>query len=303
MRTFLFIISLLYSFCTVAQTQQVICSGQSIPNGWVKLREDYSAGCPPSNKSITIYKLDGLPAGSYANICDEQSYPDGWVKVSQQSCNFCGQSPYNLKPRWQITIRKLEGMAPGTSANICGNQTIPNGWVKLSEQACNFCGLNSPDLTPAKLFTIYKLDGLPVGSYANICNEQLYPNGWVKVDQRNCNYCGQSPYNLKPVDEITIHKIGAAREATVSNSKIENATKIYPNPVRNTINVPLNELDNNCQFYSITDANGRIVSQAKSLDTLSHDNLAVDVSGLQTGLYLIRIGNAKSIITYKFIVE
>lgn len=76
---------------------------------------------------------------------------------------------------------------------------------------------------------------------------------------------------------------------------------IYPNPAHNTVNIVFNNnrSDNNSTGLTIYDLSGRVVMQQSFNAIGGLNNEVVDVTGLNTGIYLLNVGGKTS----KLIVE
>ncbi len=76
---------------------------------------------------------------------------------------------------------------------------------------------------------------------------------------------------------------------------------IYPNPAHNQLNIVYNynRSDNNSTNLTICDLSGRVVMQQGFNATSGLNNQVVDVTGLNTGIYLLNVGGKTS----KLIIE
>ncbi len=79
----------------------------------------------------------------------------------------------------------------------------------------------------------------------------------------------------------------------------ENAFVMYPNPANNTLNFNYSSLDSNDMSVSITDMQGRIISNIE----LNSTNSTMDVSGLSTGMYQVVILNGNTILGTKKLLK
>jgi hypothetical protein len=74
---------------------------------------------------------------------------------------------------------------------------------------------------------------------------------------------------------------------------------IYPNPTRSSLNVNLNTDFVEGSIISVIDLQGRVISNVKVNDS----STTIDVSNLQTGVYIVKIDSTKGSISKKFIKE
>ena len=87
------------------------------------------------------------------------------------------------------------------------------------------------------------------------------------------------------------YEFGSSVLNSNSFSSVESFT-IYPNPVTTTLNVLLNEEIENVEIYSI---NGRLIS--------THTSLILDVSNLQSGLYIVKVKNKNNQVAIKKFIK
>ena len=83
---------------------------------------------------------------------------------------------------------------------------------------------------------------------------------------------------------------------SVSNILSESNIKIFPNPTHNTLNI--NFVNNNASI-SIIDMYGREIKQLNS----NSNNIVINTSNFENGIYYIRIKNTDSIIIHKFVKQ
>ena len=77
---------------------------------------------------------------------------------------------------------------------------------------------------------------------------------------------------------------------------------IFPNPVKNHLNVKLLSQSNSQETIDIYNVNGRIVKQFKHSFSL-YENIRLDLSDLPSGIYVIMIINATRVITSHKIIK
>ena len=77
---------------------------------------------------------------------------------------------------------------------------------------------------------------------------------------------------------------------------------IFPNPVKNHLNVKLLSHSNSQETIDIYNVNGRMVKQFKHSFSL-YENIRLDLSDLPSGIYVIRIINATRVITSHKIIK
>ncbi len=98
-------------------------------------------------------------------------------------------------------------------------------------------------------------------------------------------------YRLKQIDKDG--KINFSKIASVKGDQ-SFGIAIYPNPVRETLNVAITSNRSEKTMIVITDLSGKIVMQINSFLVIGDNNLSVNVSTLITGSYYIRVVNSSS---------
>jgi len=100
--------------------------------------------------------------------------------------------------------------------------------------------------------------------------------------------------------QLVITEAGASRSASITkneNAILEMGINIYPNPVRDILNVHINAEPATLKLY---DASGRLVKQQQiSGKTVQQ----VPVGYLRNGLYLLKIENTKGVTTRKIVIR
>lgn len=87
---------------------------------------------------------------------------------------------------------------------------------------------------------------------------------------------------------------------TLSNKNLnsENLISLFPNPTKNSLNVVLTSILNDAKL-SIVDLQGRVVNTLG----INDKSTVIDVSGLQSGVYVLRVDSSEGSYTKKFIKE
>jgi len=100
--------------------------------------------------------------------------------------------------------------------------------------------------------------------------------------------------------QLVVSDAGAARTTFITKnetSAIENDVNVYPNPVRNVLNVVTNAGAATLKLY---DASGRLVKQQQMNGKIVQQ---ITVGYLKNGLYLLKIENATGVTTKKVIIQ
>lgn len=111
------------------------------------------------------------------------------------------------------------------------------------------------------------------------------------IDDKN-PLSGINYYRLKQVDKDG--KIMYSSIISIKNSQSANASiSLFPNPVKNKLNIQLNNLNATDVTVGIYNIYGQLVTQSKS-SVIQSNILAIDVTSLTTGIYTIRVFDTKS---------
>ena len=78
--------------------------------------------------------------------------------------------------------------------------------------------------------------------------------------------------------------------------QVENKISFYPNPVKDVLNISSISLINKAVVYSIT---GQVVFQKE----ISGNNTTMNLSGLNSGIYIVQVAAGSTIQSFKFIKE
>lgn len=114
-----------------------------------------------------------------------------------------------------------------------------------------------------------------------------------------------SYYRLKQVDfdgKSTISNVVAIKDGRIVNFEISD---IYPNPVKENINVVVSSSSETKVDFVITDLTGRIVSQQNKQIIKGETNVQLSVSNLTSGTYLLKTStnNSGEFLIKKFIKQ
>lgn len=81
---------------------------------------------------------------------------------------------------------------------------------------------------------------------------------------------------------------------SVDENHLDSGINIYPNPANNVVNVKIDNYETD-DMITITDVSGRTLIA----ETVTNDEMKVDVSNLSKGLYIIKVGD----VIEKFVIE
>lgn len=90
---------------------------------------------------------------------------------------------------------------------------------------------------------------------------------------------------------LSIKEVNAAGLALIN---------VYPNPAQSTINIKYSAQSQLELSYTISDVQGRVVSNGNNVVTPGGGNIAVDIHSLTKGLYIIRLSEGTTTYTKRF---
>ncbi len=177
------------------------------------------------------------------------------------------------------------------------------GTVNSSVDAYGVLSLNNLAFTPANVTRLKSVQNINL-------NYQIFPNVGTVVQTTYNYYADQSisidsPFFRSTVTTINVpllninqtlvqYEVLTALLLGTTSAHFENTITLHPNPVQDVLRIK-NTSDSTMSSISITDNNGRVV-----LSSTSFEN-GIDVSGLQKGIYFVKIATEKGISNQKLI--
>jgi hypothetical protein len=161
--------------------------------------------------------------------------------------------------------------------------TFPNAIAIAANQQVHV-GLGQTANTTAGYF--------PLGSYGNpnlttVYNTSALTGGTLTLLTTNLGQLG-----IEAVFSGSCALLG-------TDSFMTSSFTVYPNPARNLVSVEGSN-DANIVSYKIADLNGRIV---KSVETINSTSVQINISDLQSGVYMMTINSDKGSVVKKIIKE
>ncbi len=148
--------------------------------------------------------------------------------------------------------------------------------------------------------------GMRVMDISDIENGNMTETGYFDVFPSNNTSGFNGAWTVYPYFEsgnIVISSLGGGggfflvkeSDLSVDQNELNNLVSIYPNPTTHYLNLELDEnlILSSVNFYDIT---GRLVKEVQSYDT-------IDLSNLQSGIFLIEIDTDQGIVTKKILKE
>ena len=138
-------------------------------------------------------------------------------------------------------------------------------------------------------------------------------NGWNRIDLKMSTSTKVGTLDLNAINWFRIYDSKSGSITTridaieVYNSDLnaiedlkfaENEISVYPNPVQNQLNIKLVNANSSYVNLTLFDVSGKIMIQ-KAINSRNAPDYQLDVSGLNTGLYFLKITSDRKTITKK----
>lgn len=214
--------------------------------------------------------------------------------------------PAGAKYRFQIELTSSTGTGK-TGENITFDDFMTNGTTALAPLPVSFIGFDAKKIGSAVLLTWkvageenvnrYEVersdDGLTFATISSITHGGRDTYVYTDASNRSSAY-----YRIKNVDEDGKYKYSTILR--ISNGKSEILLKAFPQPVQSQLTIQYPNVSGKA-LISVSTADGKLV---RSLTPPSGSMQAsIDMSGLQKGLYIIRLdagdGNARTLKVVK----
>lgn len=128
----------------------------------------------------------------------------------------------------------------------------------------------------------------------------IAPNGYITIDVA---YIYAKGNNANSVAELgiaadVVQNFYTATINSIEDKATSNALTIYPNPAHDFVIIASSQLIKSNNVVSIYDITGNLISEDLSL---SNNNLKLNISALNAGIYFIQVKNDDGLFTQKFI--
>lgn len=90
---------------------------------------------------------------------------------------------------------------------------------------------------------------------------------------------------------------------SVSNESLSNAFSLWPNPVQDMINLSVSTKHQDQIIMSITDMNGKVISQLKNNLRSGENKLQINTNDLMPGMYILQLTNGNATTTRRFVKQ
>ncbi len=146
-----------------------------------------------------------------------------------------------------------------------------------------------------KIFDLYELTGIPQLDITNVTHVKIIDvvgsinHAYARFDSQNqiINDPWPTPFNSSGFD---LDAIGVINQKAVGINEINSQSyfKLYPNPANDILFIQTNEINEKTEI-SLSDLTGKALISEYTLQT----TLTIDISTIQSGVYILTISNTK----------
>jgi hypothetical protein len=234
--------------------------------------------------TVIVYPTPAIPsinASGNLNFCQGDSVI---LSVNANTSTF----------QWYLndTTILISQVNPNLTANTSGAYSV----VETNQFGCNSLSANDTVI-------VYPIPASPnlivVGGSINSSatgNLQWYFNGTIipGATQANLLYADTGLYTLSVtnsfgcINSSTVNITTPSGVQTINNYQ---SLALYPNPVKNTLNISHKNAANIVLNIAITDINGAVVYQENQIDINTNSQVSIDISALSNGVYFVSLFN------------
>lgn len=275
--------------------------------------ENLIGNATPTASELTTYPNSTNVVESTSNINNVVTTSKLYTKTVGNTFSITGLNSTELDLNF-ATNNATVGTLP-MSFGYSNTDTLAGTYV-FGTYSGTFSGTISSSVDAYGILTLQNLAFNPVSvtrlkSVQNInLNYQIFPNVGTIVQTTYNYFPAQSSGIQSPVfrsivttinvpllsinQTITQYEVFSALLLGTTSNDYKNFVSLYPNPVQDVLKVA-NESNSTINSILISDNNGRIVLNATSFEN------GIDVSGLQKGIYFVKITTDKGTTNQKMI--
>jgi hypothetical protein len=234
--------------------------------------------------TVIVYPTPAIPsinASGNLNFCQGDSVI---LSVNANNSTF----------QWYLndTTILISQVNPNLTVNTSGAYSV----VETNQFGCNSLSANDTVI-------MYPIPASPnlivVGGSINSSatgNLQWYFNGTIipGATQANLLYADTGLYTLSVtnsfgcINSSTVNITTPSGVQTINNYQ---SLALYPNPVKNTLNISHKNAANIVLNIAITDINGAVVYQENQIGINTNSQVSIDISALSNGVYFVSLFN------------
>ena len=234
--------------------------------------------------TVIVYPTPAIPsinASGNLNFCQGDSVI---LSVNANTSTF----------QWYLndTTILISQVNPNLTVNTSGAYSV----VETNQFGCNSLSANDTVI-------VYPIPASPnlivVGGSINSSatgNLQWYFNGTIipGATQANLLYADTGLYTLSVtnsfgcINSSTVNITIPSGVQTINNYQ---SLALYPNPVKNTLNISHKNAANIVLNIAITDINGAVVYQENQIGINTNSQVSIDISALSNGVYFVSLFN------------
>jgi hypothetical protein len=234
--------------------------------------------------TVIVYPTPAIPsinASGNLNFCQGDSVI---LSVNANTSTF----------QWYLndTTILISQVNPDLTVNTSGAYSV----IETNQFGCNSLSANDTVI-------VYPIPASPnlivVGGSINSSatgNLQWYFNGTIipGATQANLLYADTGLYTLSVtnsfgcINSSTVNITTPSGVQTINNYQ---SLALYPNPVKNTLNISHKNAANIVLNIAITDINGAVVYQENQIGINTNSQVSIDISALSNGVYFVSLFN------------
>lgn len=114
-----------------------------------------------------------------------------------------------------------------------------------------------------------------------------------------------SPVDADSTDNLFLKEMIWEKQygASVASTNFTNNIAAYPNPAVDVLTVELASAENNAVTIELMDLSGKVVTRQENVTMVNANQYKVDLTGIEKGLYIVKVTNGDEISTTKVTVS
>jgi hypothetical protein len=245
----------------------------------------------------TDYPINGIEANSmaaqhYTTSTNKWDYPFLPNQTSNTSTNTVSVPAVTTLSPWTITRNDSPLPIKLLSFNAaCADNKVNLDWVTASET-------NNDYFTIEKSKDTYDWDFVLNMSGAGNSNSVLYYN--ASDDQP---FAGESYYRLKQTDFNGAYTYSNVVAVDCSSGQPFNFKSAYYSSESNEINLVFTASSGDSYKYSLLNLTGQLLQSSSGVAAAGTNEILINASGLNTGIYLVTLQNQGKTVSHKVLVN
>ncbi|MDF1698938.1 MAG: M12 family metallo-peptidase [Saprospiraceae bacterium] len=288
---------------------------------------------------VSLISPEGKQVVLVSNKCEQQDFNCGFDDDSNVGvkCPLNNGSVYapqgnlsdfngdELQGTWLFQIEDTKsgngGKLTGVIVELCSNQVLDNPYIVRNEKIFmpwNGTRTIGPDLLKAEddnntseelLYTIVELPskGMLTFEGADVNIGDMFSQQDIDADRLVYNANGENYetyFSFTLIDGeggfigITNFEIDVNETTSISDQQLRNEVSIYPNPAREMVTIDLSKSETEYISFDILNLHGQLM---KTQRINSNSEIAVDISMLTSGMYIVNLKSENNSVAKRII--